>query len=363
MKRLVVCCDGTWQKLTADPTTYPTNVVKLAQAVKPLSKENHEEIQQVIFYNPGVGTRNFIDRIGGGAFGWGVDEVIQNAYKFLCWNYDPDENDQIYLFGFSRGAYTVRSLAGLIYNSGLLKRRHIRRVLEAYKLYRSEIKPQDPSAIDFREKYSRGVDVDFLGCWDTVGSLGVPEVAVLLPLDRLINQRYRFHDTTLNRRIRYARHAVAIDENRTAFDVTPMQLSEGADTNLREMWFPGHHGCVGGGTKATEGLSNAALQWLMDESHALGLSFDLAPVAGVKENELITDYKTHFEKPLQGILEKLRGNVREISTPDMLHLSTRQRWCALDGAGATQAYRPENLTPFTSYLEDWCQSEDMSSVS
>ena len=106
MKRLIVCCDGTWQKLA---NSCPTNVVKIAQAIKPVASDG---TPQIVFYDEGIGTGDEINRITGGAFGWGIDQNIQDAYRFLCLNYEA--GDEIYLFGFSRGAYTVRSLAGLL---------------------------------------------------------------------------------------------------------------------------------------------------------------------------------------------------------------------------------------------------------
>ncbi len=135
-KRLIVCCDGTWQKLTS---VYPTNVVKIAQAIKPSSNDG---TAQIVFYDEGVGSGNEAeklfakgDRILGGAFGIGIDNNIEDAYRFLCLNYEP--GDEIYLFGFSRGAYTVRSLAGLIRCSGgLLLRKDIREAPTAYEIYR-----------------------------------------------------------------------------------------------------------------------------------------------------------------------------------------------------------------------------------
>ena len=132
MKRLIVCCDGTWQDLKKD---YPTNVVKMIQAIKPV--DTHD-IHQIVYYDEGLGTKlidtgfSLIDillKFGGGALGLGIDHKIQDAYGFLCLNFEPD--DEIYLFGFSRGAYTVRCLAGLIYNSGLLHRKFIRKIPEA----------------------------------------------------------------------------------------------------------------------------------------------------------------------------------------------------------------------------------------
>ncbi|NER78506.1 MAG: DUF2235 domain-containing protein, partial [Leptolyngbya sp. SIO1D8] len=99
MKRLIVCCDGTWQKLDS---AYPTNVVKLAQAIKPLDKMG---VQQVVYYDAGVGTGGGLDTLLGGGLGKGIDKNIEDAYLFLCLNYVS--GDEIYLFGFSRGAYTV----------------------------------------------------------------------------------------------------------------------------------------------------------------------------------------------------------------------------------------------------------------
>ena len=114
MKRLVICCDGTWQKLD---NPYPTNVLKMAQAIRLVDDDG---VAQVVYYDDGVGaTGDVLDKVGGGAFGWGIDNKIQQAYRFLNLNYAP--GDQVYLFGYSRGAYTVRSLAGMIYCSGLIK--------------------------------------------------------------------------------------------------------------------------------------------------------------------------------------------------------------------------------------------------
>lgn len=180
MKRLVVCCDGTWQRLTS---SYPTNVIKIAQAVKPVASDG---TPQIVFYDEGIGTGDEFDKLLGGAFGWGIDQNIQDAYRFLCLNYI--EGDEIYLFGFSRGAYTVRSLVGLIAYSGLLSRPNIRKTPEAYKIYRRrDIDPIHPEAQGFRQTYGERVPIMLLGCWDTVGSLGIPDQFPLLPVDEGCN--------------------------------------------------------------------------------------------------------------------------------------------------------------------------------
>src|SRR5262249_1551234 len=128
-KRLVVCCDGTWNDFLKGTVT---NVVKFARAVK---QHDRHGVPQVVYYHPGVGTgTNIVDRLVGGATGLGISSNIREAYSFVVQNYAP--GDELYLFGFSRGAYTARSLAGLIRNCGILRRKHAHRLTDAYDLYR-----------------------------------------------------------------------------------------------------------------------------------------------------------------------------------------------------------------------------------
>ncbi|HEY9599279.1 MAG TPA: DUF2235 domain-containing protein [Cyanophyceae cyanobacterium] len=342
MKRLIVCCDGTWQKLTSP---YPTNVVKIAQAIKPKA---NDETPQILYYDEGVGTADEADRLFGGAFGKGLDENIQDAYRFLCLNYV--EGDEIYLFGFSRGAYTVRSLAGLIYNSGLLARYHIRDIPKAYELYCSRGSgPSEQQAVEFRQKYGDRVPITLLGCWDTVGSLGIPDLSSFLKFDQKINQKYRFHDTQLNRMIKNALHAVAIDEHRKVFNVTPMQKSPNAeDQVLRQVWFAGDHGCVGGGSKEHCKLSDATLKWMIESicDIGLGLEFDPKNINPPIEIDYSCDF--HFQpKTLMSKATRLAGAiVREIGDEfENLHEGVIKRW------KSRADYRPENLKKFLKQLE------------
>lgn len=146
MKRLVVCCDGTWQALKSP---YPTNVVKIAQAVRSFSRDGQH---QIVFYLEGLGTEGQTGKVLGGFLEMGIDKTIEDAYRFLCLNYVP--GDEIYLFGFSRGAYTVRSLVGLIYCSGLLWRTNIRLAPQAYAFYRDHsVTPQHPEVAHFRRTH------------------------------------------------------------------------------------------------------------------------------------------------------------------------------------------------------------------
>ncbi|NJN30847.1 MAG: DUF2235 domain-containing protein [Synechococcales cyanobacterium RM1_1_8] len=292
-KRLVICCDGTWNEPSNAPRSQagsqaPTHVFRLAQAIP---AEDAQGMPQVVRYGRGLGTGEGLDRLLGGAIAAGIDQEIQDAYLFLSMNYQA--GDEIYLFGFSRGAYTVRSLAGLIYTAGLLQPQEIRqepgvmqidridlanRLEEAYQLYRSEgVKPSGAQAQRFRADTANfgQVPIRLLCCWDTVGSLGIPDLWPGLPLGEAWNRRYRFHDHKLCSKIEYALHAVALDEARFSFDVTPMEATTG---HLEQVLFPGDHGCVGGGTAATRLLANGSLQWVLDRLEAipaLGLEVDM----------------------------------------------------------------------------------------
>ena len=331
MKRLIVCCDGTWNKLD---TKCPTNVVRLAQAVKRTASDG---VPQIVFYDEGIGVDS--NKIVGGVTGLGIDKNIQDAYRFLSFNYD--RGDEIYLFGFSRGAYTVRSLAGMIYCSGLLSRRYITKASEAYELYRNrDIKPKDPIAANYRKDYGKDngkrVPITLLGCFDTVGALGIPLLPAFKKYKELLKKRYKFHDTTLNKSIQNALHAVAIDEIREIFDVTPMKKDpEAQDQKLRQIWFPGEHGCVGGGTEEYSGLSDTALQWMLDSTRNLGLGLEFDPSViptGINPNYEI-DFKNNpgFFK-LAGIKFREVGDaIEELHESAIKRLENRQD------------YRPKNL--------------------
>jgi uncharacterized protein (DUF2235 family) len=349
MKRLIICCDGTWQTLE---TECPTNVSKIAQSI---NSSDRNGISQVVYYDEGIGTFDDFDKLTGGAFGWGIDRKIKNIYAFLSLNYSV--GDEIYLFGFSRGAYTVRSLAGMIYNVGLLKRLSVRDINKAYEFYRDrhpETAPSTPRAIELRSNLnSEQVDIKVLGCWDTVGSLGVPDTIPFLPFDNWINEKYRFHDEELNKKINHAFHAVAIDELRRVFDVTPMQPAPNQPDQVKQIWFPGGHGAVGGGTEAEAGLSDAALKWMIEEVQLVSqLEFDQEYIVSLQ-----SDYTTPFNND-PGFFGKFGQKEREITKfthkVEDLHLSTKKRWCDVD------SYKPQNLKKeFESNLEAFCQ--DLSS--
>ncbi|WP_333296137.1 DUF2235 domain-containing protein [Microcoleus sp. K1-B1] len=329
-KRLIVCCDGTWNKLD---TQCPTNVVRLAQAVKRTASDG---VPQIVFYDEGIGVDS--NKIVGGVTGLGIDKNIQDAYRFLSFNYD--QGDEIYLFGFSRGAYTVRSLAGMIYCSGLLSRRNVTMASQAYELYRKrEISPKHSEAKSFREKFGKDkgdrVPITLLGCFDTVGALGIPLVPAFRKFEGQIKARYKFHDTTLNKDIENAVHAVAIDEIREVFDVTLMKKNPDApNQKLRQVWFPGEHGCIGGGTPEYRGLSDAVLKWMLDQISDFELKLEFEP-------EAIEDIKPDYKVPFQnnpGFFKLAGIKWREVGeTLEDLHES------AIERLKKRQDYRPKNL--------------------
>ena len=335
MKRLVVCCDGTWQSLDND---WPTNVQRVAQFVR---QSTDNGTAQVVYYSSGVGAAEGLTKFTEGAFGHGLDREIREAYEFLCLNYEP--GDEIYLFGFSRGAYTVRSLAGLVYACGVVVRRKIRAVPEALSLYRDrEIEPGDDECINFRSSYCRPNDPDapaihFLGCWDTVGALGVPDAIPFLPIDNWIGGKYEFHDLHLGSHIRHARHAVAVDERRKVFDVTRMLAPSKPleDHSLQEIWFPGDHGGVGGGARETRELSDGALLWMVNEASAAGLEFIQDELNKFTDSDPLID----FEKQ-SGFLRRMTGRLHDRQGPDTKATVSE---AAISRWSKKQTYRPETL--------------------
>jgi uncharacterized protein (DUF2235 family) len=352
MKRLVVCCDGTWQTLIQKT---PTNVALMAQAIAP---RDDAGLQQIVHYDSGVGTSFTVNnqswlsrligsaqRFEGGAFGGGLEEKIYDAYRFLAMNYS--RGDQIFLFGFSRGAYTVRSLAGMIYCSGLLFRQNITLVGEAFALYRDpEIKPGDWAARLFRETHGNEPDIAFLGCWDTVGMRGVPSLSERIGISDQMNARYGFHDTQLNRRIRTARHACAIDERRKAFPVTAMDPSpnwEGQGEQVKSRWFIGPHGGIGGGEAAHQPLSEFALKWMAEAAMESGLKFFPEVLYGKRSSDPMTAIKAPT-----GAMNRLGFEDRKLTSGasiDDLDPSVIVRW------KGDKTYRPGTLKPLEGKLK------------
>jgi uncharacterized protein (DUF2235 family) len=273
MKRIIICCDGTWNRpdQVHEGEVCASNVTKIARCI---SSVDPAGIQQSVFYDRGVGTGHF-DRLRGGAFGWGIKKKILDAYTFLITTYSP--GDELFFFGFSRGAYTVRSVFGLIRNSGLLKPEFADRVADAYGLYRRRDSASHPDAVEselFRRSYSTEPRARFIGVWDTVGALGLPVGGLL----QFINKRWSFHDMTLSSTVDNAFQALAIDERRKPFQPSVWEQSPKANGQvLEQVWFAGVHSNVGG-SYPRAGLSDITLLWMIAQAKGCGLSVDDACV-------------------------------------------------------------------------------------
>jgi uncharacterized protein (DUF2235 family) len=343
-KRLVICCDGTWNTPDEVDQGQPvaTNVTKLALAA---ASQDGTGTEQRMFYGKGVGTARYEHVLGGG-LGVGLSQKIKDAYTFVVDNFEA--NDELFLFGFSRGAYTARSLAGFIRNAGILKRAHAIRLEEAYELYRSRsqaTRPRSTEAQLFRKTYSRESRIKFIGVWDTVGALGIPT----LPTPAALRNRWVFHDVTLSTWVDNAFHALALDERRKPFEPTLWDQADDAPPTqvLEQVWFSGAHSNVGGGYHDA-GLSDIALVWLMNKARGCGLAFDeqlAAKTLKPSPTGALQDSVAWFYKPLgDGTRMIPKTRRRRDGSPMRTHESVattaKKRW------DEDPAYRPPNLAAY-----------------
>ncbi|MGE0486329.1 MAG: DUF2235 domain-containing protein [Gammaproteobacteria bacterium] len=309
-KRIVICSDGTWN----DPEKpNPTNVLRMARAI---AAQGRGDLAQTVFYDWGVGT--YYDKLAGGAFGVGLEKNVQDGYRFIVQNYAP--GDEIFLFGFSRGAYTVRCLAGMLNNCGILRAVHAAEIPNAFARYKSRSsKPGSASARTFREKYAYGPErgpVKFVGVWDTVGALGIPTRALAF-----VAESDLFYDTEIGSNVAIARHAVAIDERREDFEPTLWQPKDGVD--VRQVWFAGVHADVGGGYAPRKGklASEIPLQWMAAEAERAGLVF---------QPHLLDPARRDVRAPLNesdNIFYRLRGaRARTLPVDAIVHASVVARY-------------------------------------
>jgi uncharacterized protein (DUF2235 family) len=337
-KRLIVCCDGTWntpdQASKGQPS--PTNVAKFALALATASRDGWP---QQVFYLRGVGTRA-LERLRGGALGFGLSRNVRDAYRVVAEAFEP--GDEIFLLGFSRGAFTARSTAGFIRNAGVLRSEHLDRIDQAYALYRDA--NRNPDHIEsrlFRASFSHETRIRFIGVWDTVGALGIPLPGN--PLVDLINKRWGFHDTQLSSTVDGAFHAVAIDEHRKPFLPTLWQQSaDPGEQRLEQVWFTGVHCDVGGGYPLPEsGLSDIALGWMMERAGEYQLAFREG------SGPSSPDPMGKLHDSLNGLYRRLGPVDRPIGKVDPA--SEYVASTAVDRYTADPSYRPPQLTR---YLED-----------
>ncbi|NNU27798.1 DUF2235 domain-containing protein [Isoptericola sediminis] len=305
MKRLILCCDGTWNHAA---NQYVSNIEKIARVLRRGAVD--DGVVQVVEYVGGVGSQGYLfDKVLGGAFGSGLTHNVVDGYRFLAMNYDP--GDEIVVLGYSRGAYTARSVVGMVGAVGLLTREALvaGRLHDAADLYRE---PADDDAERaarqerrdrFRAENSHPRDprgpVRFLGVFDTVGTLGVPG---------LTRRRYRFHDVKLGDGVQVARQALSVDERRLSYSpclwTVPGDSPEG---RVRQVWFPGGHGDVGGGGPRS-GLSDVALEWMVGELREVGVAIDedLWKQQVAHQEELVVDVRPRVLFRLINRVKRLR---------------------------------------------------------
>jgi hypothetical protein len=352
MKRIIVCLDGTWN--SADRSSNPTHIVRIRDALA--SSAGSTRTFQRIYYDEGVGTADPIDRFSGGFLGAGLGLNVRQAYKYLSRHYEP--GDEIYLIGFSRGAFTARSVAGFIGACGLLKPDACTSEMEqaAWEYYRTPTKDRPiGDELKLRERCHNELTIKCIAVFDTVGTLGIPNSA----LNWIGQSRFAFHDTRIGSVVENAFHAVALDEKRTAFKATMWEQPFNPTRpppRIQQVWFPGVHSDIGGGYPNPE-LGRIALDWMQGRLAELGVDFEglksvdppgqgLNPHAAIHESRglplyLLDRFRPHH-RPVRGIAA---FDQAQRSTPELvykpieeaLHRSALDRWVK------ESRYRPPNL--------------------
>ena len=328
LSNIVVCADGTWNRPEEDlASDHPSNVLKLARGV---STGDVGESQHV-FYDWGLGS--YHHSTSAGITGRGIHKNILDGYRYIVHNYAP--GDRIFLFGYSRGAYTVRALCGLINNCGIVRRDDAALIADAWRIYKSPAKKNHPTgeaATAFRKQRSRASrEVHFVGVWDTVGALGIP-----FSLMGVFDGNDEFYDNRMGSNVGTARHALAIDERREDFGPTLWRTRN--DVDLRQVWFAGCHGDIGGGNPPDPDgacIADVPFTWMLDEAAKAGLSVEDHVRDATTDGTLARIHRSRVR------LFRLRPAIERCldpaNIPTSVHPSVRERFRQGDG------YRPPNL--------------------
>jgi len=320
-KRIIFCSDGTW-----DTAASHTNVYKLYKSIT-------VSADQMPFYDDGVGaSENPIIKLVGGAFGAGLFSKIKEGYTKIAQVYEA--GDQVFLFGFSRGAYTARSLAGMIAISGLPTQNFTDGLVDiAFRAYR-EKDNREALLAQLKDSSMFDAKLTMVGVWETVGALGIP--SVFGAVDPLL---YGFLDTSLHPDVLNAYQAIAIDEKRAQFPPTLWNVNAQNGQTVEQVWFSGVHSDVGGGEpidgSEKTALSDIALGWIMNKASKLGINFDAA-VLKQYTMPLAAEYaldKLHTSWTVINGFPKERS----ISPAAVIANSVSFRWTQ------DQSYRPKNL--------------------
>lgn len=306
-KNIIICCDGTGNQFGR----YNSNVVKLYSVIEKIPGK------QIAYYDPGVGTFKqpgigfslfgFLKRISGLATGRGLYQNVYEAYVYLMENYQA--GDKVYLFGFSRGAYTVRVLSGFLRMMGLLERGCQNLIPYAFQIYSAKNKDFELAG-KFRKQFSRKCPIHFMGLWDTVSSVGY------------FGNWKSYPYTANNSKIESIRHALAIDERRAFYNQNKLGERRSDRQTIKQVWFSGVHSGVGGSYPELEsGLAKIALQWMLNEAFAKGMLVDADryrdKVLTTNKESVGPDPNGHFEESLSGfwyIMEIIPRSVYNYTT-------------------------------------------------
>ncbi|KAG0708817.1 hypothetical protein DFH29DRAFT_342656 [Suillus ampliporus] len=332
-KRIIVCCDGTWQDgVNVKECWKQTNILKLSRGLHHVDERSGVSIPQIVYYQSGVGTaQNFYSQYVDGATGESLIEKVQEAYAFISQNYHP--GDEIFLFGFSRGAYTARMVAMFIGAIGVLDRTDMDHFADIFVSYQQLGKETDPTKIaqleaslskwtshDSRGKRRAEADNDSfsvkcVGVFDTVGSVGLPEeLTHKSPSTKSI---FGFPNNELGEHIERAYQALAIDETRLDFNCCKFEQTDGGRRKgqiLKQCWFSGEHSDIGGGWKSHD-LSDLTLAWMVANIGDM-LSVDIAYIASLPD-PVAPWGEQHPHNARVGIFAWSEANTRKLPTaPD-----------------------------------------------
>lgn len=347
-KNIVVFSDGTGQE---GGTDHNTNVYGLFNLLLDRSP------RQISFYDRGIGTG--WRKVTGNITGRGFSKNVIQCYQFIFENYQHD--DKIFLFGFSRGAATVRSLAGFIHLFGILPKSRGNLIDEAWKIYKQKnhAKRKEKAETFIDMNHTQWANVEFLGVWDTVAALGVPNTRI----DHIVNWfiPHGFHDFGLSESVKHACHALAIDDQRKTFHPVFFNEKPKKDQTLRQVWFMGMHTDVGGGYKKKE-LSDIVLEWMVQHALKRNLHFyhntkRTEPSCTPNPNGWMHDSRDRFWKK-KVFPAKQRYWKGEFGKA-VIHESVKLRTASIDNkpdGGYSPWIRKHNHNPETepwTHLDDW----------
>ncbi len=258
-KNIIIFSDGTGQE---GGKKYNTNVYKIFNMIRDRSTE------QIAYYDQGLGTG--WNKISGNLIGSGITQNIMQSYHFIFDTYQV--GDELFLFGFSRGAATVRSLAGFIHLFGILPKSRPELIKQALTIYKmKDIAKRQKKALELLSKNKNiWCKIKFIGVWDTVAALGLPIKFLDNILTMLPFLKHQFHDFTLSESICHAYQALSIDDKRKIFHPILWKKNPSSEQTLKQVWFCGSHTDVGGGYKSS-GLSDIPLVWMLDQAMSHGL--------------------------------------------------------------------------------------------